>query len=182
MGDKSARNLLEQIEASRNRTLGQLVFGLGIRHVGERTAMVLARHFGSLENLSKAPQETLESVFEVGPVVAESVRQFFAQEGGQQIVEKLRQAGLNPEEKPAESAGSDLQGQQVVLTGRLSKLTREEAGRMIAQRGGRVTSAVSRKTAFVVAGEDAGGKLAKARQLGIPVMDETEFLSLLQEQ
>lgn len=181
MGDKSARNLLEQIEASKKRSLGQVIFGLGIRHVGERTAMVLAQHFGSLENLSKAPLEALESVFEVGPVVAESVRQFFAQEGGQQIVEKLRQAGLNPEEKPAESAGSDLQGQQVVLTGRLPTLTREEAGRMIALRGGRVTSSVSRKTAFVVAGEDAGGKLAKARQLGVPVMDETEFLSLLQE-
>ena len=182
MGDKSAQNLLEQIEASRKRTLGQVVFGLGIRHVGERTAMVLARHFGSLENLSKAPQEALESVFEVGPVVAESVRQFFAREGGRQIVDKLRQAGLDPEEKPAESAGSALQGQQVVLTGRLPTLTREEAGRMITQRGGRVTSSVSRKTAFVVAGEDAGGKLDKARQLDIPVMDETEFLRLLQEQ
>ena len=91
-------------------------------------------------------------------------------------------AGLSPEEKQAESAESDLQGQQVVLTGRLATLTREEAGRMIALRGGRVTSSVSRKTAFVVAGEDAGGKLAKARQLGIPVMDETEFLEFLQEQ
>ena len=182
MGDKSARNLLEQIEASRKRTLGQLIFGLGIRHVGERTAMVLARHFGSLENLSKAPPESLESVFEVGQVVAESVRQFFAQPGNQQMVKKLREAGLNLEEEHAESAGSDLQGQQVVLTGRLPTLTREEAGRMITQRGGRVTSAVSRKTAFVVAGEDAGGKLAKARDLGVPVMDETEFLGLLQGQ
>lgn len=182
MGDKSAQNLLEQIEASRKRTLGQVIFGLGIRHVGERTAMLLARHFDSLENLSKAPLETLESVFEVGPVVAESVRQFFAQESSRQIVEKLRQAGLNLEESHVESAGSELQGQQVVLTGRLAQLTREEAGRMIALRGGRVTSSVSRKTAFVVAGEDAGGKLDKARQLDIPVMDETEFLRLLQEQ
>ena len=182
MGDKSARNLLEQIEASKKRSLGQVIFGLGIRHVGERTAMVLANHFGTLENLSRAPLESLESVFEVGPVVAESIRQFFAQSGNQRIVEKLRMAGLSPEEKQAESAESDLQGQQVVLTGRLATLTREEAGRMIALRGGRVTSSVSRKTAFVVAGEDAGGKLAKARRLGIPVMDETEFLSLLQEQ
>ena len=182
MGDKSARNLLEQIEASRKRTLGQVIFGLGIRHVGERTAMLLARHFGSLENLSKAPLEALESVFEVGPVVAESVQKFFAQESSRQIVEKLRQAGLNLEESHAESAGSELQGQQVVLTGRLAKLTREEAGRMITRRGGRVTSSVSKKTAFVVAGEDAGGKLAKARQLGIPVMDETDFLRLLQGQ
>lgn len=182
MGPKSAANLLAQIEASKQRGLGQLVFGLGIRHVGERTAMVLARHFGALDSLSGASQESLESVFEVGPVVAESVRQFFAQEGNRQLVDNLREVGLNPQEKPAESATSDLQGQQVVLTGRLAMLTREEAGRMIALRGGRVTSSVSRKTAFVVAGEDAGGKLSKARQLGVPVMDETEFLGLIRKQ
>ena len=182
MGPKSAANLLAQIEASKQRGLGQLVFGLGIRHVGERTAMLLARHYGALENLSGASQESLESLFEVGPVVAESVRQFFAQEGNRQLVDNLREAGLNPQEKPAESTASDLQGQQVVLTGRLATLTREEAGRMIALRGGRVTSSVSRKTAFVVAGEDAGGKLAKARQLDIRVMDETEFLDLMREQ
>lgn len=182
MGDKSARNLLEQIEASKKRSLGQVIFGLGIRHVGERTAMVLAQHFGSLENLSKAPMETLESVFEVGPVVAESVQRFFAQSGNRRIVEKLRQAGLNLEEKQEESSASDLQGQQVVLTGRLARLTREEAGRMITRRGGRVTSSVSKKTAFVVAGEEAGGKLAKARHLGVRVMDETEFLSLVRRQ
>ena len=180
MGDKSARNLLEQIEASKKRSLGQVIFGLGIRHVGERTAMVLASHFGTLENLSRASLESLESVFEVGPVVAESVRQFFVQSGNQRTVEKLGQAGLNLEERQEDFATSDLQGQQVVLTGRLPSLTREEAGRMIAQRGGRVTSSVSKKTAFVVAGEDAGGKLAKARQLGVPVMDEFEFLRLLQ--
>jgi DNA ligase (NAD+) len=182
MGSKSAANLMAQIEASKQRGLAQLIFGLGIRHVGERTAMVLANHFGTLEGLSRASLESLESVFEVGPVVAESVRQFFAQSGNQRIVEKLRLAGLSPEEKQAESAESDLEGQQVVLTGRLATLTREEAGRRIALRGGRVTSSVSRKTAFVVAGEDAGGKLAKARQLGIPVMDEIEFLGLLQGQ
>ncbi len=182
MGPKSAANLLAQIEASKQRGLGRLVFGLGIRHVGERTAMLLARHYGALENLSAASQESLESLFEVGPVVAESVRQFFAQEGNRQLVDNLREAGLNPQEKTAESTASDLQGQQVVLTGRLATLTREEAGRMIALRGGRVTSSVSRKTAFVVAGEDAGGKLAKARQLDIRVMDETEFLDLMREQ
>ena len=183
MGDKSAQNLLEQIEASKKRTLGQVIFGLGIRHVGERTAVILAQYFGSLENLSKAPLETLESVFEVGPVVAEAIQQFFApQSGNQQIVEKLRSAGLNLEERHAEAAASDLQGQQVVLTGRLARLTREEASRLITRRGGRVTAAVSKKTAFVVAGEDAGGKLTKARQLGVNVMDETEFLGLLQKQ
>ena len=118
----------------------------------------------------------------MGPVVAESVRQFFAQPANREIVKKLRLAGLNLEEEHAESATSDLQGQQVVLTGRLATLTREEANRMIAGRGGRVTSSVSKKTAFVVAGEDAGGKLAKARQLGVKVMDETEFLRLVREQ
>ena len=182
MGDKSARNLLEQIEASKKRSLGQVIFGLGIRHVGERTAMVLAQHFGSLENLSKAPLEALESVFEVGPVVAESVGQFFVQPGNRQMVKKLRKAELNLEEAQAESSTSDLEGQQVVLTGRLARLTREEAGRMITRRGGRVTSSVSKKTAFLVAGEEAGGKLAKARQLGVRVMNETEFLSLVRRQ
>lgn len=182
MGDKSARNLLEQIEASKKRSLGQVIFGLGIRHVGERTAMVLAQHFGSLENLSKAPLEALESVFEVGPVVAESVGQFFVQPGNRQMVKKLREAELNLEEAQAESSTSDLEGQQVVLTGRLARLTREQAGRMITRRGGRVTSSVSKKTAFLVAGEEAGGKLAKARQLGVRVMNETEFLSLVRRQ
>ena len=182
MGPKSAANLLAQIEASKQRALAQLIFGLGIRHVGERTAMLLAGHFGTLENVSRASLESLESVFEVGPVVAESVRQFFAQPANREIVKKLRLAGLNLEEEHAESATSDLQGQQVVLTGRLATLTREEASRMIAGRGGRVTSSVSKKTAFVVAGEDAGGKLAKARQLGVKVMDETEFLRLVRKQ
>ncbi len=182
MGPKSAANLLAQIEASKQRGLPQVIFGLGIRHVGERTAMLLARHFGSLEKLSLASLESLESVFEVGPAVAESVRQFFARSANREIVEKLRLAGLNPKEEHAESATSDLQGQQVVLTGRLATLTREEASRMIARRGGRVTSSVSKKTAFVVAGEDAGGKLSKARQLGVNVMDETEFLRLVRKQ
>lgn len=182
MGPKSAANLLAQIEASKQRELGRLVFGLGIRHVGERTAMVLARHFGALENLSGASLESLESVFEVGPVVAESIRQFFAQEGNRRLLDNLREAGLNPREESDESSTSDLQGQQVVLTGRLATLTREEAGRMIALRGGRVTSSVSRKTAFVVAGEDAGGKLAKARELGVRVIYEKEFLELMQRQ
>ena len=175
MGPQSAANLLAQIEASKRRGLSQVIFGLGIRHVGERTAMVLARHFGALENVSRATPESLESVFEVGPVVAESVRQFFAQPGNEGIVKKLRLAGLNLEERRAESAPTDLQGQQVVVTGRLATLTREEASRMITLRGGRVTAAVSKKTSFVVAGEDAGGKLVRARQLGVAVMDETEF-------
>lgn len=182
MGPRSAANLLAQIEASKQRGLARLIFGLGIRYVGERTAMVLARHFGTLGNLSRASLESLESVFEVGPVVAESVQQFFAQKGNRRIMEKLRQAGLNLEEGQEEASTSDLQGQQVVLTGRLARLTREEAGRMIALRGGRVTSSVSRKTAFVVAGEEAGGKLAKALQLGVRVMDETEFLGLIRDQ
>ena len=182
MGPKSAVNLLSQIEASKQKDLTQLIFGLGIRHVGERTAMVLAQHFGKLKTLSRASLESLESVFEVGPVVAKSVQQFFAQSGNQRIVEKLQQAGLNLEEESAQYITSDFQGKQVVLTGRLATLTREEANQLITRRGGRVTASVSKNTAFVVAGEDAGGKLLKARQLGILVMDETEFLRLLERQ
>ncbi len=180
MGPISAANLLAQIEASKKRPLSQVIFGLGIRHVGERTATVLAQHFGSLENLSKASLESLESIFEVGPVVAESVQQFFAQSGNQQIVEKLRHAGVNLEERQSGSGSTALQGQQVVLTGRLASLTREEAAELIRQRGGRVTASVSKKTAFLVAGEDSGSKLLKAQQLGVPVLGETEFRKLLQ--
>ena len=180
MGPKSAANLLAQIEASKKRPLAQVIFGLGIRHVGERTAMILAQHFGSLENLSRVSLESLESIFEVGPVVAESIRQFFAQSGNQQIVEKLRRAGVNLEEERVESEPSTLQGQQVVLTGRLATLTREEAAERIRQRGGRVTASVSKKTAFLVAGEDAGAKLLKAQRLGVPVVDERELRQLLQ--
>ena len=179
MGKKSSLNLLAQIEESKSNDLSHVIFGLGIRHVGERTAQILAQHFGSMEALSQATQEALESVFEVGPVVAESIYHFFAQPENLAVVDKLRAAGVNLSAKAARRRSAELQGKQFVLTGKLPTLSREEASALIEQHGGRVTASVSQKTDFVLAGEDAGSKLDKARALGIAVIDEPEFLKMV---
>lgn len=180
MGLKSATNLLAQIEASKKSTLSRIIFGLGIRHVGERTAMVLAQQFRSLESLSRASSEHLSLIFEVGPVVAESIRQFFKQPSNQQILSKLRQSGVNLEEYQSAQQSDSLKGYQIVLTGKLPTLTREEARVLIELQGGRVIASVSKKTAFLVAGEEAGAKREKARELGIPILNEMGFLKLVQ--
>jgi DNA ligase (NAD+) len=179
MGKKSSLNLLAQIEESKHNDLARLIFGLGIRHVGERTGQILAQHFGSMEALSKATQENLESVFEVGPVVAESIYHFFAQPENLAVVHKLQTAGVNLSAKAAARRSGELQGKQFVLTGKLPTLSREEASALIEQHGGRVTASVSQKTDFVLAGEDAGSKLDKARTLGVRVIDEPEFLKMV---
>jgi DNA ligase (NAD+) len=180
MGKKSSLNLLAQIEESKHNDLSRVIFGLGIRHVGERTAQILAQHFGSMEALSKATQQSLESVFEVGPVVAESIYHFFAQPENLAVVDKLRAAGVNLSAKAAARRSGELQGKQFVLTGKLPTLSREQASALIEQHGGRVTASVSQKTDFVLAGEDAGSKLDKARSLGITVIDEPEFLKMVE--
>lgn len=180
MGLKSATNLLAQIEASKKSTLSRIIFGLGIRHVGERTAMVLAQQFRSLESLSRASSEHLSLIFEVGPVVAESIRQFFKQPSNQQILSKLRQSGVNLKEYQLAQQSDSLKGYQIVLTGKLPTLTREEARVLIELQGGRVTASVSKKTAFLVAGEEAGAKREKARELGIPILNEMSFRKLVQ--
>ena len=182
MAEKSAANLRAQIEASKGRDLPHLVYGLGIRHVGERTAALLARHFRSLERLAAATVEEIDAVHEIGPTVAESVRDWFADEGNRRLCERLRGFGVRTElERAAGSAGQDEQfaGRQFVLTGKLETLTRDEARALIEARGGRVTSSVSKKTDFVVAGEDAGSKLDKATALKLKVLTEEEFKSLL---
>ena len=179
MGKKSSLNLLAQIEESKRNDLSRVIFGLGIRHVGERTAQILAQHFGSMEALSQATQKELESVFEVGPVVAESIYHFFAQPENLAVVDKLREAGVNLSTKAARRRSAELQGKQFVLTGKLPTLSREQASTLIEQHGGRVTASVSQKTDFVLAGEDAGSKLDKARALGIAVIDEPEFLKMV---
>jgi len=179
MGKKSSLNLLAQIEESKHNDLSRLIFGLGIRHVGERTAQILAQYFESMEALSKATQESLESVFEVGPVVAESIYHFFAQPENLLVVDKLRAAGVNLTTKAATQRSAELQGKQFVLTGKLPTLSREQAAAQIEQHGGRVTASVSQKTDFVLAGEDAGSKLDKARALGVTVIDEAEFLKMV---
>jgi DNA ligase (NAD+) len=178
MGKKSSLNLLAQIEESKHLDLSRVIFGLGIRHVGERTAQILAKHFGSMEALSRATQEELEGVFEVGPIVAESIYQFLARPENLAVIERLREAGLNLSAKTVKRS-AELQGKQFVLTGKLPTLSREQASALIEQHGGRVTTSVSQKTDYVLAGEDAGSKLDKARALGITVIDEPQFLKMV---
>jgi DNA ligase (NAD+) len=182
MAEKSASNLLAQIEASKQRDLPQLVFGLGIRHVGERTAMLLARHFRSLDRLASATVEEVDDIHEIGLSVAESVRDWFDDEGNLELCRRLSEAGVRTEiAGGAVGAEADeaFAGRQFVLTGRLETMTRDEARTLIEARGGRVTSTVSKKTDYVVAGEDAGSKLDKARALGLKVIGEDELKEML---
>jgi DNA ligase (NAD+) len=182
MGAKSAANVLAQIEASRTRELWRLVFALGIRHVGERGAQGLARAFGTLDALMAAPEPALVQVEDVGPVVAASVRHFFDQARNRALVERLRAAGLHfgtPGDAALTPASHELAGQTFVLTGTLAGMTREAASAEIEARGGKVAGSVSRKTSYVVAGEEAGSKLAKAQALGVPVLDEAAFRAML---
>ena len=179
MADKSADNLLEQIERSKGRELRRLLFGLGIRFVGERAAMLLARHFRSLDALSQASVEEIDELYEIGPVVARSVHDWFRDPANQQLVVCLRDAGLRTEEGETAPGSLAFQGMQFVLTGTLESMTRDEAKAAIESRGGRVTSAVSKKTSVVVAGKEAGTKLEKAKTLGVRTVDEAGFRELL---
>lgn len=179
--EKSASNLMEQIEASKERDLPQLIYGLGIRHVGERTAALLARRFRSLEALSRATVEEIDDIHEIGLTVAESVRDWFDDEGNRDLCRRLQEAGVRTEASGGGEAGTDeaFAGKQFVLTGRLETMTRDEARSLIEARGGRVTSTVSKKTDYVVAGEDAGSKLDKAQALGLSVIDEAGLREML---
>jgi DNA ligase (NAD+) len=182
MAEKSAANLLAQIEASKARDLPHLVYGLGIRHVGERTAALLARHFRSLERLREASVEEMDDIHEIGLTVAQSVRDWFDDEGNVKLCDRLRDFGVRTEAAGgAASTATDeaFAGKQFVLTGRLETLTRDEARLAIESRGGRVTSTVSKKTDYVVAGEEAGSKLDKARALGVEVIDEAMLKTML---
>ncbi len=164
---------------SRSRELRRLLFGLGIRFVGERAAQLLARHFRSLEALGAASVDEIDAIYEIGPAVAESVHDWFRDAANLRLVSRLEQAGLRTREQQASPESLALQGKQFVLTGTLASLTRDEAKAAIEARGGRVTSSVSKKTSFVVAGSDAGSKLDKAQELGVPTLDEAAFRQLL---
>ncbi|MBD0327265.1 MAG: NAD-dependent DNA ligase LigA, partial [Pyrinomonadaceae bacterium] len=181
MAEKSASNLLAQIEASKSRDLANLVYGLGIRHVGERTAGILARSFRSLERLGAATVEELDAIHEIGLTVAESVHDWFADAGNVALCERLRAAGVRTDSSGAAATHDEaFAGKQFVLTGKLETLTRDEARALIEARGGRVTSTVSKKTDYVVAGEDAGSKLDKAQSLGLRVIDEAALRGMLE--
>jgi DNA ligase (NAD+) len=181
MAKKSATNLLAQIEASKSRELENLIYALGIRHVGERTAGILAQYSGSLERLSAASTEELDDIPEIGLTVAQSVRDWFDDEGNVVLCDRLRAAGVRTEVDSRNEKLLDdrFAGKQFVLTGKLTSLTRDEARDLIEARGGRVTSSVSKKTDYVVAGEEAGSKLDKAASLGVSVVDEAAFKAML---
>ncbi len=180
MGDKSVANLLQAVEASGSRELQRLIYALGIRHVGIHAAQLLADHFHSIECLKSAAVEELTALHEVGEVMAQATRDFFQHPETEKVLAKLRKAGLRMEEKAAHRQGP-LQGKTFVLTGTLSGTTRIEATVAIEKRGGRVAGSVSRQTDYVVAGESPGSKGDKARALGIPILNEKQFQSLLEK-
>lgn len=181
MGEKSAANLIAAIEASKARPLSRLLFGLGIRHIGAHTAEVLAEHFGDIDRLMAADAEELQNIYDVGVIVAQSVRDFFDTPQNRALIEKLRGAGLNMTEERAAANGLPLlAGKTFVVTGKLQRYTRDGIHEQIKQLGGRAVSSVSKSTDYVIAGEDAGSKLEKARQLGVEVLTEDAFLQMVE--
>jgi DNA ligase (NAD+) len=180
MGDKLAANLLAAIENSKKRELGRFIFALGIRHVGERTAKSLAQAFGSLDNLQRATFDELVSIRDIGATVAQSIRTFFGNQENIAVIGRMLEAGVAPAVE-LKQVGGRFTGKTFVFTGALSRFTREEAQRLVEAEGGTAVGSVSKKTSFVVAGEDAGSKLARASQLGVTVLSEDEFVALLEQ-
>lgn len=180
-GEKSAKKLIEQIEASKTRGLQRLLYGIDIRHVGERYAKILANQYRSIDRLAEATVEQLDDIPEIGLSVAESVYEWFRKPENVELIARLKAAGVKTEVDAASTAALDERfvGKTFVLTGKLENYTRDEAAKLIEDRGGRVSSSVSKKTDYVVAGEDAGSKLTKAESLGVAVLSETEFALML---
>jgi DNA ligase (NAD+) len=178
MGDKSAGRILRGIEASREKPVTRLIAGLGIPFVGERTAQFLVDAFGKLDAIMDADEETLQAAEEVGPKVAASVAAFFKNHRNRDLVERLRKAGLRFTGEKKKQAGGPLAGLTIVVTGTLPTLSREEAHALIESAGGKAGDSVSGKTSYLVAGEKAGSKLAKAGKLGVPVIDESQLRDL----
>ena len=179
--EKSATNLLQAIAHSRENNLDKLLFGFGIRNIGDKAAALLAEHFGSLEAIREATEEQISEIDGFGGVMAQSVTEFFAKDGTTDLVHRLADAGLNMQWK-GEPKGDKLAGKTLVVTGTLETLSRNEAEALIVKNGGKASGSVSKKTAYVVAGTAAGSKLTKAQALGVPVLTEAEFLALLNEE
>jgi DNA ligase (NAD+) len=181
MGEKSAQNVLDAIETSKGRPLSRVLFALGIRHVGEQTAELLARHFDSIDRLAEASQEELLEVATIGPKIAESIHAFFRQESNLKVIDKLKKAGVSLKAEVAEAEELPLAGQEFVITGSFESFPRSEAEARIKELGGAVGSSVTKKTTFLVVGAGPGSKLDKARALGTRLLSEPEFLRLLEE-
>jgi DNA ligase (NAD+) len=179
MGEKSAQNLLEEIEASKKNNLARAIFALGMRFVGERTGQLLAEQFSSLEDLAAASEEQLVEVPEVGPKVAASIAEFFSEPANRELIKRLRKAGVHPTAEKREVKSQKLAGKSFVFTGALANRSREEAGELVRQHGGKVSGSVSKKTDYVVVGADPGSKHDKARELGVTILSEVEFEKLL---
>jgi DNA ligase (NAD+) len=181
MGKKSAAKLLAELEKSKSNDVWRLLYGLGIRHVGERGAQVLADHFGSIDAIERASLDELQQVREIGPVLAESVRSWFDEPANRQLIEAFRRAGLKlvGEQKTGPVGPQPLAGKTFVITGTLDAMSREDAQKHIERLGGKVTGSVSKKTSYTVVGADAGSKLEKARALGVALLDEPAFLKLI---
>lgn len=181
MADKSAQNLLDALQKSKQTTLPRFVYGLGIRHVGEATAKELAKHFGRMDAIMDATEEALLQVNDIGPIVAKSIRTFFDQPHNREVVEQLRACGVQlPEGTPESSSPKPLAGKTFVITGTLPTLGRDAVKDLIEAAGGKVSGSVSKKTSFVVAGSEAGSKLDKARELGVAVLDEAALREMLE--
>ena len=180
MGEKSAQNLLAAIEKSKENPLARLLFAFGIRQVGQKAAQTLAKQFGTLDNLLEAPREALTQVFDIGEITADNLYQWLHSEQSQHLIARLREAGVNMTQ-PDEQESRRLEGLTFVLTGTLSRYTRAEASEKIVRNGGKVSGSVSKKTSYVLAGEDAGSKLTKAQSLGIPILDEDGLDAMLSE-
>ncbi|HVH72318.1 MAG TPA: helix-hairpin-helix domain-containing protein, partial [Candidatus Dormibacteraeota bacterium] len=179
MAEKSAQNLLEEIEASKKNSLARVIYALGIQFVGERTAQLLAEHFSSLEELAEAKEEALEQVPEVGPKVAASIVEFFSEPANWQLIKNLAKAGVRPKAQKREVKSDRFAGKTFVFTGGLANRTREEAGAIVVGYGGKVSGSVSKKTDYVVVGMDPGSKYDKAKELGVTILSEGEFEKLV---
>src|ERR1700731_247068 len=179
MAEKSSQNLLEEIEASKKNSLARLIYALGIQFVGERTGQLLVEHFSSLEELAAAKEEELEEVPGVGPKVAASIVEFFSEPANRQLIKKLHKAGVHPTAEKRKVKSVKFAGKSFVFTGGLANRSREEAGEIVQQHGGKVSSSVSNKTAYVVVGADPGSKYEKAKELGVTILSESEFEKLV---
>lgn len=179
MAEKSAQNLLEEIAASKKNSLARLIYALGIRFVGERTGQLLAENFSSLEELAEASEEQLVAVSEVGPKVAAAIAEFFSEPANKRLIKKLRDNGVRPKAEKREVKSDKLAGKSFVFTGGLDHRSREEAGEIVKQHGGTVSSSVSKKTSYVVVGADPGSKYDKAKELGVPILSESDFEKLV---